>query len=175
MAFESEVNLDFDKPLIEQVYNYDWDFDTYSEWINEPKILTNPVRDVILFHNRILEVLTMSPWWGVPLAWSIPLYICACKTALVENPAVFNILLVVAGFVWWTFMEYTLHRFFFHAEDNWMCYVPKTRMLYAFHFLVHGIHHAFPSDRYRLVFPPIPGFAVIGCLVVPPLVAVLPP
>jgi sterol desaturase/sphingolipid hydroxylase (fatty acid hydroxylase superfamily) len=28
------------------------------------------------------------------------------------------------------------------------------------HFLVHGIHHAFPNDHYRIVFPPILGFQV---------------
>lgn len=89
--------------------------------------------------------------------------------------AVFNLATVVAGFIYWTFMEYTLHRFFFHAEDNWMEYVPKTRALYTFHFMIHGIHHAFPSDRYRLVFPPAPGFIIVGCLICPPLISVLPP
>ena len=28
------------------------------------------------------------------------------------------------------------------------------------HFLVHGIHHAFPNDHYRIVFPPILGYPV---------------
>jgi 4-hydroxysphinganine ceramide fatty acyl 2-hydroxylase len=27
--------------------------------------------------------------------------------------------------------------------------------------MIHGIHHAFPMDRYRLVMPPAPGFAII--------------
>ena len=173
--FVSEVVMDYDKPLLEQVYHYDWDFDTYSEWINEPKILTNPVRDIKLFHSPIMESLSMAPWWLIPLAYSPVLYLLANKTAEAELGVVFNLSVIISGFIYWTLMEYVLHRFFFHAEDNWMYYVPKTRALYTFHFLIHGIHHAFPSDRYRLVFPPAPGYLIQFCLICPPLIAVLPP
>ena len=33
--------------------------------------------------------------------------------------------------------------------------------MYAFHFNIHGIHHAFPMDKYRLVFPPTIGYIVL--------------
>ena len=56
-------------------------------------------------------------------------------------------LLAIAGFVSWTFAEYWLHRLFFHwkAPGRW-----GERM----HFLVHGVHHTWPRDKYRLVMPP---------------------
>lgn len=39
-----------------------------------------------------------------------------------------------------------------------MCHVPKTSEFYVLHFLLHGIHHAFPQDKHRLVLPPVMGF-----------------
>jgi 4-hydroxysphinganine ceramide fatty acyl 2-hydroxylase len=61
-------------------------------------------------------------------------------------------------------VEYTLHRFLFHSEDYWL---PNHPLILANHFLIHGIHHAFPMDRYRLVFPIVPGLA-IGYLILKP-------
>jgi 4-hydroxysphinganine ceramide fatty acyl 2-hydroxylase len=44
---------------------------------------------------------------------------------------------------------------------------------YSIHFLVHGIHHAFPSDAYRLVFPPILGYPVLYVFFMIPLSKIL--
>ena len=55
--------------------------------------------------------------------------------------------LAVAGFVSWTFVEYWLHRLFFHWK-------PRGRWGERMHFLVHGVHHTWPRDKYRLVMPP---------------------
>lgn len=56
-------------------------------------------------------------------------------------------LLVLAGFVTWTLVEYWLHRLFFH-------WTPPGRWGERLHFLVHGVHHKWPRDKYRLVMPP---------------------
>jgi len=55
--------------------------------------------------------------------------------------------LFAGGFVSWTLAEYWLHRTFFH-------WVPKGRWGERMHFLVHGVHHTGPRDKYRLVMPP---------------------
>jgi sterol desaturase/sphingolipid hydroxylase (fatty acid hydroxylase superfamily) len=55
--------------------------------------------------------------------------------------------LFVAGALWWSFMEYWLHRTFFH-------WIPEGRWGERMHFLVHGVHHDWPRDKYRLVMPP---------------------
>ena len=52
----------------------------------------------------------------------------------------------VAGVVFWTFTEYTIHRWAFHIH-------PTTELGKKVHFLVHGIHHDFPRDSTRLVMP----------------------
>lgn len=48
----------------------------------------------------------------------------------------------------WTFAEYTLHRFLFH-------YQPKTPRAERIFFLFHGVHHAQPQCKTRLVMPPV--------------------
>jgi sterol desaturase/sphingolipid hydroxylase (fatty acid hydroxylase superfamily) len=55
--------------------------------------------------------------------------------------------LFAGGFVSWTVAEYWLHRTFFH-------WVPRGRWGERMHFLVHGVHHTWPRDKYRLVMPP---------------------
>lgn len=55
--------------------------------------------------------------------------------------------LMVGGFGAWTFSEYWLHRTLFH-------WIPKGRFGERMHFLIHGVHHNWPNDKYRLVMPP---------------------
>ncbi|EYF00478.1 Fatty acid hydroxylase [Chondromyces apiculatus DSM 436] len=54
--------------------------------------------------------------------------------------------LVFAGLFVWTFAEYILHRYLFH-------YVGPRPWQRRVHFILHGVHHDFPQDTDRLVFP----------------------
>lgn len=56
-------------------------------------------------------------------------------------------LLFFGGVFVWSFTEYWLHRTFFH-------WLPKAPWGDRLHFLVHGVHHTWPRDKYRLVMPP---------------------
>lgn len=51
------------------------------------------------------------------------------------------------GLFIWTITEYLLHRFIFHYE------LPGA-IGRRIHFIFHGVHHDYPSDRLRLVMPP---------------------
>lgn len=62
------------------MWNATWTFDEYVEFINEPKHLVNPVRDVKLFHFYPFEFVTQSPWWGIPLYY-IPLLVYYLMTS----------------------------------------------------------------------------------------------
>jgi sterol desaturase/sphingolipid hydroxylase (fatty acid hydroxylase superfamily) len=53
----------------------------------------------------------------------------------------------VLGIVFWSLVEYLLHRFVFHLE-------PDSRWGRRMHFIIHGVHHDFPHDPMRLVMPP---------------------
>jgi sterol desaturase/sphingolipid hydroxylase (fatty acid hydroxylase superfamily) len=57
------------------------------------------------------------------------------------------VLMFIAGLITWSLIEYWLHRKFFH-------WLPKFRGGERLHFLVHGVHHKWPKDKYRLVMPP---------------------
>jgi sterol desaturase/sphingolipid hydroxylase (fatty acid hydroxylase superfamily) len=46
----------------------------------------------------------------------------------------------------WTFAEYILHRYVFHWTN-------ETAWGKRIHFLLHGVHHEYPSDKDRLVMP----------------------
>lgn len=54
----------------------------------------------------------------------------------------------ILGAFLWTFAEYTLHRYLFHFE-------PKSEKMQRFFFLFHGVHHAQPQCKTRLVMPPV--------------------
>ena len=75
-----------------------------------------------------------------------------------------DFLTMVVGVNTFFFWEYMLHRFLFHGEHGWMEYVPKTRLFYWLHFMLHGLHHAFPQDKHRLVLPPMLGFFYFGIM-----------
>jgi dihydroceramide fatty acyl 2-hydroxylase len=54
--------------------------------------------------------------------------------------------LFLAGMLAWTLAEYVLHRYVFHWTN-------ETRVGRRIHFLLHGVHHEYPSDKDRLVMP----------------------
>jgi len=55
--------------------------------------------------------------------------------------------LFVLGILFWTLLEYLIHRYIFHYE-------PKSRLGKRLHYIVHGVHHDYPNDARRLVMPP---------------------
>jgi len=166
----SKIEFDYNRPIFWQMLFLDWSFDEYCTYINEPKHLVNPVRNLKIFEFQPLELITMTPWWLIPLFWmpiSIWHYLQEDATTYNRN------LSYVAGFFVWTLMEYVLHRFLFHSEDKpYFIHHPK---FYVIHFLVHGIHHAFPNDHYRIVFPPILGLMVYFSIVIGVLQPLLTP
>lgn len=92
----------------------DWSWEEYVQYINEPKHLVNPVRNLYLFEFLPLELITMTPPWLIPLAY-MPLMYYAYSNFLL-SPVV-NFMLFIVGIFYWSFLEYNLHRFMFHSED----------------------------------------------------------
>jgi 4-hydroxysphinganine ceramide fatty acyl 2-hydroxylase len=113
-------------------------FDEYVQFIVEPKLLINPVRDVILFDSPYLEVFSKTSWYTIPIGWSPFLIYYFYLNELDVISTIFYFLL---GAMNWTLLEYLIHRFVFHGEDVWL---PENNTAYVAHFLLHGIHHAFP-------------------------------
>lgn len=62
-------------------------------------------------------------------------------------PAYFIPAGIIIGAVVWTLTEYLLHRFVFH-------FTPRGPFQERVSFLFHGVHHAQPMSKTRLVMPP---------------------
>jgi hypothetical protein len=97
----------------------------------------------------------MTPPWFLPLGW-VPFALWCWTSIPEENSKNLNWALFFGGIMTWTICEYILHRFLFHMEDK--PYFLNNRYFFVAHFLLHGIHHAFPNDYYRIVFPPFLGY-----------------
>jgi sterol desaturase/sphingolipid hydroxylase (fatty acid hydroxylase superfamily) len=104
-----------------------------------------PIR---LFKSDLLEAFT-----HVHPAVIVALWLPVAVVALVWSVAVARlgagVILggVLAGLFLWTFAEYTLHRFVFHFK-------PRAPWQERISFLFHGVHHAQPQMKSRLVMPP---------------------
>jgi sterol desaturase/sphingolipid hydroxylase (fatty acid hydroxylase superfamily) len=105
-----------------------------------------PVR---LFKSDFLEFFTHISPIVVLVIW-LPVIAYFVYRSLVVRPvsALVLVLGTVLGVFLWTLAEYTLHRFLFH-------FPAKTPWQERLSFLAHGVHHASPRDKTRLVMPPV--------------------
>lgn len=106
-----------------------------------------PIR---LFKSDFLEFFThIHP--AVVLAIWLPVTSYFFIRAILTRPATVSPLTIPAGFLIgvgiWTLAEYTLHRFLFHFH-------PRAPWQERVSFLFHGVHHAQPMSKTRLVMPP---------------------
>jgi sterol desaturase/sphingolipid hydroxylase (fatty acid hydroxylase superfamily) len=107
-----------------------------------------PIR---LFKSNFMEFFSHISPITVTVIW-LPVAIYFLVSAILKaTPGVFPVYILVGfllGLFLWTLAEYTLHRFLFH-------YPAKGEKAERFIFLFHGIHHAQPQCKTRLVMPPI--------------------
>ena len=167
-----KLNIDYSKGIIWQLLTKDIPLEEYRQFVNEPKnFVGKDSKHVKMFDNWFCEVNSKTPWWMIPLAY-IP--ISCYLIYMSEGPAWWRLLCWGAGVFSWTVIEYFLHRFIFHGEDVFMPYLPQNNFMYVFHFCLHGIHHAFPEDSLRLVFPPFLGHIILYFVFLKPLRSALP-
>ncbi|CAG9313403.1 unnamed protein product [Blepharisma stoltei] len=140
---EENLTIDPTRGLVYQVFTK-LNLKAYQDFVNDPKHTKTNIR---VFDSPILEPFSKTPWYAIPIFW-IPfmLFYSYCGLELGFIPF---ICLFLLGIAWWTLFEYSLHRFIFHSEP----YLPDNPYWIVFHFLSHGIHHAYPMDNLRLVFP----------------------
>ncbi|TFK41614.1 fatty acid-2 hydroxylase [Crucibulum laeve] len=168
--FEKSQFLDLNKPLLRQLWDANFSKSYYLQQVHQPRHLPEPVR---LFGPDILEMLTRTVWYVVPIFWApiagylflrslfqftgpLPAWHVNPSLPLSELSSITGdtltktMMCFFLGNVIWTILEYGMHRFLFHI-DNWL---PDNSVALLLHFLLHGIHHYVPMDRLRLVMPP---------------------
>lgn len=129
--------------------------------------VSNRNESVRMFKSDLLERTTyVYPW--VPHLIYVPIVIVLLWISPLGLAA--SALYFAVGLLIWTFIEYLLHRFAFHAPDEVMRktheisaslelnqpVIPELPTLrHVIYFIFHGVHHEYPSDTRRLVMPPI--------------------
>jgi dihydroceramide fatty acyl 2-hydroxylase len=115
-----------------------------------------PIR---LFESDFLEFFTHISPVTIVIVW-LPIAVLFLVYAVMKAPGSAFPVTIPLGFLLglflWTLAEYTLHRFLFHYKPT----SPRQERIF---FLFHGIHHAQPQVKTRLVMPlpvSIPGFAI---------------
>ena len=103
-----------------------------------------------LFKNDYMEMMTKThPIVIYSMYFPIIIFMLYYGAAYKGVSAWVEILLFIAGTLFWTFFEYLMHRFAFH----WVAESPRAQ---KFIYIMHGNHHHFPRDRERLFMPPVP-------------------
>ncbi len=112
------------------------------------RFVSNRNETVRMFESDFLEFFShINP--ATPVIVFVPIVAALLYVAVeINHLSVLTIVgLFLLGIFFWTFIEYTLHRFVFH-------YQPKTDWGQRLHFILHGVHHDYPSDATRLVMTP---------------------
>jgi 4-hydroxysphinganine ceramide fatty acyl 2-hydroxylase len=145
--YKTHKFLDLSRPLFPQIWFGGFSKDFYLEQVHRPRHYRGG--DSAPLFGNFLEPLSKTPWWVIPTVWWPPIaygtFIGVQALGAGQGVGYF-----VFGACIWTLIEYLLHRFLFHLDY----YLPDNRVGITAHFLLHGIHHYLPMDRYRLVMPP---------------------
>ncbi|KAF2828137.1 Inositolphosphorylceramide-B hydroxylase [Ophiobolus disseminans] len=139
--------LDLSKPLLMQVWYGGFQKDFYLEQVHRPRHYKGG--DSAPLFGNFLEPLSKTPWWVVPTLWW-PTITIVTSIAMRGLSGSQTAGYWVFGLGFWTIIEYVLHRCLFHLDEH----LPDNRVGITLHFLLHGIHHYLPMDKYRLVMPP---------------------
>ncbi|MBJ7332776.1 MAG: sterol desaturase family protein [Solirubrobacteraceae bacterium] len=98
-----------------------------------------------MFENDVLDKLSrVHP--AVPVVLFLPA-IAILFVLGVDRLGLVAVAWAAAGYVFWTLLEYWLHRIVFHWE-------PEKGLGAKLHWIIHGVHHDHPNDPMRLVMPP---------------------
>ena len=116
------------------------------------KAPTSSDKRLQLFQNQWLEKLTViSVGWFVAIWSSVLVWLGV--SAWGSTSLLASVLLIGAGWLVFTLVEYATHRFLFH-------WTPKTDLVARVVFVMHGNHHIQPMDKLRSLMPPIVSFPI---------------
>jgi sterol desaturase/sphingolipid hydroxylase (fatty acid hydroxylase superfamily) len=111
-----------------------------------------------LFKNQYLEMLTKTHplvIWGmyIPVIAALLYY----SSASLNFTASRILLTFFTGMLFWTLLEYIMHRGVFHVVEE----SEKARKIV---YVMHGNHHHFPRDKERLFMPPVPSLILASLI-----------
>ncbi|HLT06851.1 MAG TPA: sterol desaturase family protein [Cyclobacteriaceae bacterium] len=101
-----------------------------------------------MFKNPVLERLSRTH-----IAIPITLFLAVGAYSLYHGITTTEIagwlgfVLLLAGFLSFTFVEYMMHRYLYHM-------LPTNKIKDKVQYTIHGVHHDYPKDKDRLAMPP---------------------
>jgi 4-hydroxysphinganine ceramide fatty acyl 2-hydroxylase len=101
-----------------------------------------------MFKNPTLEKLSRTHI-SIPISMFLGISLISFYYAYTTTniPILVGMLVLLAGLIAFSFVEYMLHKYFFHME-------PDTPIKDKLQYSVHGVHHDYPKDKDRLAMPP---------------------
>ena len=111
-----------------------------------------------LFSNPVLERISRTHI-SIPISLflaisSVSFYYGVASTTI---PLGLGLAFFALGILAFTFVEYMMHKHFFHME-------PDTPLKDKLQYNVHGVHHDYPRDKDRLAMPPFVSAAYAAIL-----------
>jgi dihydroceramide fatty acyl 2-hydroxylase len=101
-----------------------------------------------MFESKFIDLFSRTHWSIVPVLFVPGMLVCFYFAVTRSGLGVPAALATFAlGALSWTLTEYWLHRMLFHWQ-------PAGAFGERMHFVLHGVHHKWPRDKYRLVMPP---------------------
>jgi 4-hydroxysphinganine ceramide fatty acyl 2-hydroxylase len=146
--YKTHKFLDLNRPLFPQIWYGGFSKKFYLEQVHRPRHYRGG--DSAPLFGNFLEPFSKTAWWVIPTVWLPPVMYGSYYGYMGLSTTLEAVAYWFLGLFLWTLVEYSLHRFLFHLDD----YLPDNRVGITAHFLVHGIHHYLPMDKYRLVMPP---------------------
>ena len=140
--------LDLDRAIFPQIWFGGFSKEFYLQQVHRPRHYRGGA-SAPLFGN-FLEPLSKTAWWVVPMGGLPPVMYGSWYGFNGLSTTTEGVAYWCLGLFLWTLVEYLLHRGLFHVDH----YLPDNRVGITTHFLLHGIHHYLPMDKYRLVMPP---------------------
>ena len=127
--------------------------ETIDRWegvLSKPSPENRKKTKIRVFKNGFIEQVLAKSHPIAPGVWAIPFSAWGLYRGFTggHSGVAGTLGLYVVGVLLWTVIEYVLHRHVFHLEQK----TPGGKIRA---FMMHGYHHEFPSDKMRLVAPPL--------------------
>lgn len=108
-----------------------------------------------MFENPLLEKLSRTHILVPITLFFLVSSVCFYYALTTTNINLWSgILVLLSGIFAFTFVEYMMHKHFFHME-------PDTPFKDKLQYSVHGVHHDYPKDKDRLAMPPFVSVAYV--------------
>src|SRR5690606_30241553 len=117
--------------------------------MEKTKSRKDPATSIPLFKNPLLDKLTRTHI-SAPLSIFSIIAVVLFYYGIFEKgfQVPFMVLLFLLGSVFFTLIEYLMHRYLYHIK-------PTTERRKKMAYTMHGVHHDYPKDKSRLAMPPL--------------------